>query len=230
METRMNRQQRMVLARLLATPVVLALLLFVPAGRLDWTGGWRFLLVLVAAFCGTAFYLWRVNPEIFIARSRIQEGTKAWDRILIGFLFSTMLAIILVAALDAGRWEWSRPPRLIIGLGYVLMLGSIATLTWAQAVNRFFEPGVRIQTERGHRVIDTGPYAIVRHPGYVAACVLFVSTALSLGSYWALAPAGVAMLLIILRTGWEDDTLHRELPGYADYARRVRFRLIPSVW
>jgi protein-S-isoprenylcysteine O-methyltransferase Ste14 len=211
-------------------PIVLALLLFVPAGRLDWTGGWLFLLALIAAFCVTALYLWRVNPEIFVARSRIQEGTKGWDRVLIGFLFAALLAIFLLAAFDAGRWEWSRPPIGIVAVGYVLMLVSIVILAGAQAVNRFFEPGVRIQTERGHRVIDTGPYAFIRHPGYLAASILVVSIALSLGSYLALAPAGIAILLIVLRTGWEDATLHQELPGYADYTRRVRYRLIPGIW
>ena len=93
-----------------------------------------------------------------------------------------------------------------------------------------FEPGVRIQTERGHHVVDTGPYAIIRHPGYFAACLLFPGIALALGSWWALVPAGFAVLLIVIRTAWEDRTLHAELAGYAAYAKRVRFRLIPGVW
>ena len=95
---------------------------------------------------------------------------------------------------------------------------------WAQAVNKFFEPSVRIQTERGHGVIDAGPYAIVRHPGYVAGCLLTVGTALSLGSLWALVPASLAALLLLVRTRWEDQTLQGELVGYRDYAQRVRFK------
>jgi protein-S-isoprenylcysteine O-methyltransferase Ste14 len=106
----------------------------------------------------------------------------------------------------------------------------MAITIWAQAVNRFFEPGVRIQTERGHHVVDTGPYAIIRHPGYFAACILFAGTALSLGSWWALGPTAVVVLLLLLRTAWEDRTLKAELPGYADYAQRVRFRWVLGLW
>jgi protein-S-isoprenylcysteine O-methyltransferase Ste14 len=212
-------------------PFVLALLLFVPAGSIAWARGWLFLLVLVAALGAAALYLWRTNPEIFVARSRItREGTKRWDRILLGFLFPAILAIPLVAALDGGRFHWSRMSRWVAGLGYFLLTTGVAITAWAQAVNRFFEPSVRIQIERGHRVIDTGPYAIIRHPGYSAACLLFAGIALSLGSWWALIPAGSAALLLVLRTEWEDRTLHAELAGYAAYAQRVRFRLIPGVW
>jgi len=90
--------------------------------------------------------------------------------------------------------------------------------------------GVRIQTERGHHVIDTGPYALIRHPGYFAAVLLFIGIALSLGSWWALVPAGFGSVVLVLRTVWEDRTLHAELPGYAAYAQRVRFRLVPGMW
>lgn len=110
------------------------------------------------------------------------------------------------------------------------MLAGIAVTCWAQAVNPFFEPGVRIQSERHQRVIDSGPYRFVRHPGYVAALLLFFGMALALGSYWALLPAALAAALLVLRTAWEDRLLQAELPGYADYARRVRWRLLPGLW
>ena len=111
-----------------------------------------------------------------------------------------------------------------------MILVAMAIIAWAQAVNRFFEPGVRIQADRGHTVIDAGPYAVVRHPGYVAACLLFVGIALSLGSLWALIPAAISSSILILRTRWEDRTLRAELVGYEQYTQRVRFRLIPGVW
>jgi protein-S-isoprenylcysteine O-methyltransferase Ste14 len=223
-------QWRSIVARLVAAPLVVALLLFVPAGSITWTRGWLFLLVLVTLVGAAALYLWRINPEIFAARSQIHPGTKRWDRILLGFLFPAMLAIFPVAALDDGRFQWSRMSWWFVGLGYLLLTTGLAITAWAQAVNRFFEPGVRIQTERGHHVVDTGLYAIIRHPGYSAACLLFAGIALSLGSWWALVPAGFVALLIVIRTAWEDRTLRAELPGYAAYAQRVRFRLIPGVW
>jgi protein-S-isoprenylcysteine O-methyltransferase Ste14 len=225
---RINR--RRVALYLLSTPLVLALVLFLPAGTWAWPKGWLFVLVFLLAMALTALYLWRVNPEIFAARSRIHEGTKRWDRILLAVLFPTMAAIFPVAALDDGRFHWSVMPGWACGLGYVLLLAGFGITAWAPAVNKFFEPGVRIQAERGHRVIDTGPYAVVRHPGYVGACLLFVGTALSLGSFWALIPAGLASLLLILRTRWEDRTLQAELAGYQEYTQRVRSRWIPGVW
>jgi protein-S-isoprenylcysteine O-methyltransferase Ste14 len=223
-------QWRSVVTRSVAALLVLVLLLFAPAGSISWTRGWLFLLVLVTVIGVSARYLWRINPELFVARSRIQPGTKRWDRMLLGFLFPAMLAILAVAALDDGRFQWSRMSWWFVGLGYLLLTTGTAITAWAQAVNRFFEPGVRIQTERGHHVVDIGPYAIIRHPGYFAACLLFAGIALALGSWWALVPAGFAALLIMIRTAWEDRALHAELVGYSAYTQRVPFRLIPGVW
>ena len=141
-----------------------------------------------------------------------------------------MHAILPLAALDAGRMHWSSPPAWVIGLGYLGILTAVAGTAWAQAANPFFEPGVRIQTERHHRVIDVGPYRLVRHPGYTSALFLMVGMALALGSYWALVPAALSSAVMVLRTVWEDRLLRAELPGYLDYAKRVRFRLIPGLW
>src|SRR5215475_8188349 len=144
-----------------------------------------------------AWYLWRVNPDVVIARTASHEGTKRWDKILLGFLFPALYAIVPVAALDDGRFHWLPVPWWVCGVGYVLFLGGMGIVTWAEAVNKFFEVTVRIQTDRGQKVIDTGPYALVRHPGYVAAVLLSVGSALCLGSVWALIPAGLASALLV---------------------------------
>jgi protein-S-isoprenylcysteine O-methyltransferase Ste14 len=221
---------RSTINRLAATLVILAVLLFVPAGRVTWTRGWVFLLVFTLLMTGGILYFRRVNPEMFAVRRRVHPGTKGWDKIVIRLLFLAILAIPLIAGLDDGRLHSSSMSWSLVGFGYLLLLTGWILFAWAETVNLFFEPGVRIQTERGHHVIDTGPYAIVRHPGYFASFLLFAGFALSLGSWWALIPAGFASLLLILRTIWEDRTLHAELPGYTAYAKRVRFRLIPGVW
>ena len=138
--------------------------------------------------------------------------------------------IAIVATLDDGRFHWSHVPWWVCVLGYVLLVAGLAGMTWAESVSKFFEPTVRIQTDRGHRVIDTGPYALVRHPGYVAACLLCLGMPLSLGSFWALIPGILSCLLLVLRTIWEDRTLRDELVGYEEYTQRVRYRLVPGVW
>ncbi len=222
--------RRRLVIQSLAVPPILALLLFLPAGTLAWPRGWIFCLVFFASCLVAALILWRVNPEIYAARSRIREGTKAWDRIVIRFLMLAMTAMPLVAALDDGRFRWSGAPWWVCGLGYVLFFAGFAIVAWAEAVNKFFEPGVRIQTDRGHKVVDTGPYSIVRHPGYVGATLLLAGVALALGSYWALIPAGLTTLLLLLRTRWEDRTLQAELPGYKEFTQRVRYKWIPGFW
>jgi len=139
------------------------------------------------------------------------------------------VAIFLTAALDS-RFHWSSVPLWIVVLGYVLFSIAMVIATWVLSVNKFAERGVRIQTERGHKVIDTGPYAIVRHPFYFAFFFLFVGIPLALGSFSALIPAAIAALLLIVRTSLEDRMLQEELEGYKEYAGQVRYRLMPGVW
>lgn len=216
--------------RLLALAVLLlAVIMFVPA-RIGWTKGWIYLVVFVLQTAVAAVYLWRTNPAIFAARSRIQKGIKRWDKLLMGFLFFSLLAVFPVAGLDDGRFHWSTVPIWLVVVGYVLFSLGFALSAWVEAVNKFAEPGVRIQTERGHRVVETGPYAIVRHPMYLSTFFLFSGTALALGSFWALIPAALVALIIVLRTALEDRTLQNELEGYKGYASRVRYRLIPGIW
>lgn len=211
-------------------PLGLIAFVFLPVGRLAWPPGWFFIGFLVVLFGASALILARVNPAIYRARSRFQPGTERWDLVLLWLMLPAMLAEIPLAALDAGRMSWSAVPPSIVIVGYVLLGAGGALTAWAQAVNRFFEPGVRLQRERGQHVVSSGPYAIVRHPGYIGALMIFAGIALALGSWWALIPAAWASALLILRTSWEDALLQAGLDGYADYARRVRFRLVPGLW
>ncbi len=225
---RINR--RRVVLTLLGTPVFIFLSMFLPAGTWGWTKGWLFILVFIGTLIPIGFYLWRVNPELVVARSSPHKGTKRWDKILLSFLYPTMTAIVTVAALDDGRFHWLPLPWWACGLGNALLVFGLGISTWAESVNKFFEPTVRIQADRGQTVIDTGPYVIVRHPGYFSSLLIFVGAALALGSLWALIPAGLSCVLMVLRTQWEDKTLKAELPGYEEYTKKVRYRLIPRLW
>jgi len=204
--------------------------LFGSAGTWDWPRGWMFFGVYCLLTAIACVWLWIVNPEIFAARSKIQKGTKGWDKILTVFIILTFIAILPVAALDDGRFHLAPQPDWVVVLGYVMFAAGFTGFTWASSVNRNFEATVRIQTDRGHNVITTGPYAIVRHPGYIFAIFMIVGMALALGSLYALIPAGVLVLLVLVRTLGEDATLKAELPGYAEYAARVKQRWIPGVW
>jgi len=223
--------RRRLIVSTISSLLIIVLCLFIPAGTLAWFRGWLFLVVLVTASVVITLYLRRVNPDVIAGRVNRHQGTKRWDRILLAIGFPTLMAIPILAALDDARFHWSHLPWWGCVLGYALLITGMVGLTWAQSVNKFFEPTVRIQTDRGHRVIDTGPYAIIRHPGYVSAYPLFVGIPLALGSWWtALIPAILMVPMLVLKTLWEDQTLQAELAGYKEYAQRVRYRLIPGVW
>jgi len=214
---------------LVAYMALIAVSLFVPAG-LSWTRGWIFLAVYLLLAIASTYYLWRVNPEILIARSTFRRPSRWWDAVLGALLLVSMVAIFPVAAYDSGRAHWSEVALAASVLGYVFFLLANAGGVWVMRVNKFAEPSVRIQTERHQQVVDVGPYAIVRHPLYTTMFFLLPGTALALGSYWALIPAGLCIALLIVRTALEDRLLRRELAGYEFYASRVRYRLVPGVW
>jgi protein-S-isoprenylcysteine O-methyltransferase Ste14 len=208
--------------------LLLGTVMFLSAG-IRWRRGWLFLLVFIAFAVLSSAYLWRANRDIFVARSRIQRGTTSWDKVLLALLLPSFFAIFLVAGFDA-RYGWSKVPPWLMVLGYVLFSFGFAMSTWVYAANKFAEPSVRIQSERGHKVVDTGPYAIVRHPLYLVSLFLVAGIALALGSYWALVPVAVGGMVIVVRTVLEDRLLQNELEGYKDYAARVRYKLLPGVW
>jgi protein-S-isoprenylcysteine O-methyltransferase Ste14 len=208
--------------------LILGMIMFGIAG-FGWLQGWIVLLVFSVYTMVSAVYLRRVNPEIFYARSKIHKGTKRLDKVFMILLVVPLFAIFVVAALDA-RYAWSSISNGMVILGYVLFTLGFAMSTWVFAVNKFAEPSVRIQTDRGHQVVSTGPYAIVRHPLYTACFILFVGMALAMGSCWAFIPIALVAAVLIARTSFEDRTLQEELPGYREYASRVRSRLIPGLW
>lgn len=207
-----------------------AILVFWPAGRVDWLAGWVYVGVVALYFLVNLIYLQRVNPELVEARMRMAKGTKRWD-IVWGVVFGpVIISTYIVAGFDVVRFEWSSMSPLFWPIGLIVFLPGSLLLSWSMGVNPFFEKTVRIQTDRGHRVIDTGPYSLVRHPGYVGFSGWCLSAPLLLGSWWACVPAILSVACLVIRTAMEDRTLREELDGYAAYSQRVRFRLIPGVW
>lgn len=219
------------LVSLAVTLVLMGGALFWAAGTLQWPHGQLFLVVFICLTLISMAWLWRVNPEIFAARRRpTGQGTKGWDRVLLLIFFPLFVAILVVGGLDDGRFHWAPAPPWAVLAGYALLIVGYLGTGWAQAVNRHFEPSVRIQTDRDHHVITTGPYAYIRHPGYVFGIILTFGMALALGSLWALLPAMLVAVLLAVRTALEDATLQRELPGYAAFAARVRYKWISGIW
>ena len=229
-EKTQGTSQLRLLLRLLAFVLILAAILFLSAGRLDWVMGWLYMGVY-AGVTVAGVLLVPLDPELVEERTRIKEGVKAWDRRLtvIGSLLYP-LAILVVAGLDE-RFGWSPPLPLGLQIAAlaVAAAGSLLSI-WATAVNRFYGRFVRIQKERGHVVISDGPYGAVRHPGYLGQILFSLVSAIALSSLWALVPGGLFAALLVVRTALEDRVLREELAGYEAYAGRVRWRLVPYVW
>jgi protein-S-isoprenylcysteine O-methyltransferase Ste14 len=174
-----------------------------------------------------------IDPELLAQREKgiLEPGVKAWDRWISALGAGVFpMASWVVAGLDV-RLQWTGPVPLAYHLGGLLvMVLGFALFLWAMASNAFFAEGVRIQEERGHTVAAGGPYRYVRHPGYVGAILSQLATPFLLGSPWAMIPSVASAALYVVRTYLEDKTLREELDGYRDYARRVRYRLVPGLW
>jgi len=211
---------------------IMMAIFYASAGRTDIPRSWFLIGVALIYFIASNLALYRYNPGLLIQRLKIRrEGSKTWDEVLMRV--NNLTAVLLmpaVAGLDVGRFRWSSLGLPYAALGLVSLVVSSVLLTWAMIENPYFEPTVRIQNDRGHHVVTTGPYAIIRHPGYLSGILWVASIPLILGSLYAFLPSALYAVLMSLRTHMEDKTLHEELPGYAEYAERVRYKLFPGIW
>jgi protein-S-isoprenylcysteine O-methyltransferase Ste14 len=210
--------------------VLQAVVLFLAAGRLDWTWAWVYLGICLLSIAINGMFLLRTSPETIAERGRPQ-ATQNWDKV-VGGLWALVLYLILplVAGLDA-RYGWTGELSAVWNLaGAVVLAAGLELGGWAMIANAYFSTAVRIQSDRGQTVCSSGPYRFVRHPGYVGFILQSVGTPLLLGSWWALLPGITAVTLIVIRTVLEDRLLEAELAGYPEYTRQVRYRLVPGVW
>jgi protein-S-isoprenylcysteine O-methyltransferase Ste14 len=212
--------------------LVFALLLFLPAGTIMWSAGWAFLILFFAGAVAITLVLARHDPALLAERMKppIQPGQPLWDKILLCVVILLWLGWLILMGLDAVRFRWSVMSKWLQLIGAVGIALSFWICYRVFRENTFLAPVVRIQKERGHKLISTGPYSIVRHPLYSAALIMLPSTALMLGSWYGVAVSFLINAAIVFRTWMEDCKLKRELDGYAAYAVRVPYRLLPFVW
>jgi protein-S-isoprenylcysteine O-methyltransferase Ste14 len=174
----------------------------------------------------------RRNPGLIDERARSMElqGAKSWDRILAPLVALGGIFIAFVAGLDK-RLEWSMPfePGVKVASLVIIIFGYLLG-TWAMLENKFFSGVVRIQTDRGHTVVSTGPYAWIRHPGYAGTVFVYMLTPILLDSIWSIIPALILVIALIVRTALEDKTLQDELPGYREFMQKTKYRLVPGIW
>jgi protein-S-isoprenylcysteine O-methyltransferase Ste14 len=217
------------LVYLLLTPAALLLI----GGDLLWGMAWAYIAITLAGVIGSRLLALKKTPELLAERSRFTEaeGTPAWDRILMLLVgLVGPFVMIVVAGLDH-RFDWGpmvNPIWQVVFLAIVALSNLVAV--WAMLANAYFSAVVRIQRERGQTVVSSGPYAAVRHPAYASGVISSLATPLALDAVWALVPALIIIIALVIRTALEDQMLQRELPGYAEYAARVKYRLLPGIW
>jgi len=217
--------------RLVVGLLVYGAALFIAAGTVAWPGAWGYLVIASIVMVVYGAIVRTRHPELIAERKKPPADAKRWDKPFVALIGGVgPVALLVVSGLDR-RFGWSGPmASWVVVSGLVLAAAGGALANWAVAVNRFFSAVVRIQHDRGHHVVATGPYRFVRHPGYLGSTLTMTGAALALGSWWALLTIGGLAALVVWRTALEDRTLMAELEGYTAYSERVRFRLIRGIW
>jgi len=225
--TAFARQTSQVLGGLLLFMVMF----FLSAGRLDFSRAWIFFgLYFVSLFFKMVLFL-KFNPEVISARSKmISKEMKWWDKLFGVFYAVFLLLMFIVCGLDVGRFQLSSPRAEFLAVGVVIFVVGWVFVAWVMVENKFFETTVRVQKERGNRVVTTGPYAIVRLLGYAGMILFYGCAPFIIGSFYGLIPALLLAVALVFRTYFEDGILYKELPGYKEYTKKVRCRLVPFIW
>lgn len=207
------------------------IILLISSGKINWMNEWLFFALMLTYEIIYVGFLLKVNPGLLNERAKlVPEGSKLFDKIFAVLYIPLYFSILIISGIDAGRYEWTIMPLWVVGFGVVMFISSYFLSFWAMYVNSYFECTVRIQEERNQEVVTTGPYGIVRHPGYIAGIISFLAVPIILGSWWGLVPSAMLTIALVTRTALEDLTLQKELPRYKEYTKKTRYRLIPWVW
>jgi len=206
-------------------------ILFISAGKLAWINAWLYVGLVSIYWVISTVVLVRLNPELLNERgSVVKKGTKGFDKIWLAIYPVLAFGNLVVMGFDSVRFQWSFMHLWLAVLGIVILIPACVISTWAMVVNKFFEWTVRIQDDRQHYVCTSGPYRVMRHPGYAGLIISILAYPLILGSWWGFVLSGILTIIIVIRTALEDRTLQNEMPGFREYAKQVKYRLIPLVW
>ncbi len=219
-----------ILLKMFAFFLAISASIFVIAGKLAYWQGWLFCAIF---FISLVIVSVKFASKIDLLRERIKPGpgVKWWDKIFFIFHIIFIMSLFDISVFDGGKFHWSpQLPAIVYIAAYIIMMLSCYFVLWAMWTNNFFSSKVRIQTDRGQYVVQDGPYSFVRHPGYLGIILFLLCLPLVFGSLWGLIPAGLDVIALITRTYLEDRMLQKELAGYTDYAKKVRYRIMRGIW
>jgi len=204
---------------------------FGTAGTWNWPEAWLLVGIQFAVSAAMSIWLFQYNPELMKDRlAFMKRSAKGWDKVIIIGSIPLFLALLIIPGLDALRYKWSSVPLGVKAISFFVIVCGWSLVFWVMKENAYLSRVVEIQKAKGHTVVTSGPYSLVRHPMYVGVMFMFVAIPLALGSAYGVIPGVLLIILFVIRTFFEDRTLHKELPGYAEYAQKTRYRLFPGVW
>ncbi len=220
-----------VLVRLMIGIAAMSAAFFGSAGTFDWPAAWLYMIFQFSFSAAMTVWLKKNNPDLLKDRMTfLKSSARGWDKAIFWIMVVVFIPYLFLPGLDAIRYRWSWVPLLLRVLGFIGIAATLLMISWVMRENKYLSRVVEIQSERGHRVITTGPYRYIRHPMYVAVITQLICIPLALGSLFALIPAALLTALIVIRTHFEDKTLHSELEGYKAYSEKVKYRLVPCIW
>lgn len=210
--------------------IVLLLLLFGSAGTIYWIEAWILIIIYFIYVLGSFIWLKKNNPELLKERTSRRNEGKWWDKIILTIYTILLMFMLVICGIDAVRFHWSNLPLILKIIGFIGYIPSVIIIFLTIKENAYLSEVVRIQKDRSQQVVKTGPYKYVRHPMYSGIILMILFTPFALGSFIALIFSGLIIILFIIRTYLEDKTLQNELPGYKEYIKKVRYRLVPGLW
>lgn len=211
--------------------IFIAAILFGTAGTFAWPEAWAYIAIQFGWSAGLSVYLWNHDIELLKDRMKFtKKSAKGWDKIMTFASMPFYVPYLVIPGLDAVRYQWSSVPAWAKVACFIVVIASFMWISWIMKENTYLSRFVEIQEDRGHKVITTGPYKLVRHPMYISAMILMIALPIALGSLYALIPMAFIVVFIVVRTYLEDKTLHKELEGYDEYAQTTKYRLIPGIW
>jgi len=202
--------------------------LFIPAGTIFWLEAWIYLIIFLTFFTVVVLYFSKHDPELLQKRAKPKFKEK-WDKIVMVLMFFGFFPTFIIPGFEK-KYGWSNVPFFVEVIGFIVLSLGLLIIFLVMKENTFLSKAIEIQKERGHTVITTGPYRIVRHPMYFGFILFIVFYCLALGSLFSLIPSALGVVGIVIRTILEDRMLHKELEGYTEYAQKTKKKLIPLIW
>ena len=220
-----------IIVRLVIGFLFIIAFLFGTAGTFSWPEAWLYIIIQFSFSTTLSIWLKKNNPELLKDRMTfMKKSAKSWDKAIMIGTIPFFIALLIIPGLDAVRYQWSQVSFALKTISFIVIIASLALVSWVRKEDAYHSTVGEMPKEQQHKLITTGPYKYVRHPIHLGVIALFFCLPIALGSLYGLIPAAFLVIAIIIRTHLENKTFHKELPGYKEYAKKTKYRLLPGIW